>query len=168
MDAYNQDILTTRAKKLSLPVHNEQMTGQSTLVVCFLLYPERFAVEATFVDGVFPLNNLTMIPGVNIAVSGVMNVRGETYPLVNLKKLMGLHDRGLTAMDKVILLRNKQMAFGLLVDDVTGTEQIDTSALAEAPATLQSSVLPYIMGIAPGGTVLLDAKHLLQGGFYTA
>ncbi len=167
MNANDKEILIARAKQLSLPVQNDRDVEDATLVVCFLLYPERYAVEATYVDGVFPLNNLTIIPGTNAIVSGVMNIRGETYPLVNLKRLMGLHERGLTGMDKVVLLRDGEMAFGLLVDEVMGSEQVDRAQLAQAPATLHSSALKYIRGIVRGGIIMLDVKQILKGEFYS-
>lgn len=154
------EILKTRARKIAVPLAKEE-AGERVSVVRFLLYPETFAVPSDCVHEVFSLRDLTPIPGTPEFVLGVINYRSTIVPVVNLKSLLGIRETGLTEMNKVILLRNSSMEFGLLCDRVLGSAFILKKNIREAPATVSTLGSDLISGMADEETILLNGEALL-------
>ncbi|AXJ01149.1 CheW protein [Cyclonatronum proteinivorum] len=154
-------LLKKRAKAFSVPLAQEER-GEQLAVIRFLLYPETFAIPVASVHEVFSLRDLTVIPGTPEFVLGVMNYRSTIVPVVNLKKLLGIREAGLTEMNKVLLLRNDNMEFGLLCDRILESGFILQDEIQEPPASLSKLGLEFIKGMAGPQTILLDGEALLN------
>ena len=158
----NEEILAARAKLISGDwfVRNE-LTGDELTVVEFLLSPERYAVEQQFVDEVLLLKELTPIPGVPDYVAGITNIRGRILSVLNLKILLGITSKGITELNRIIILKNNRMEFGILTDSVLGTRFLPSGQLVQKPVTLQGDASRYVKGITADGLVVLDCVQLL-------
>lgn len=156
-------ILKERARQIAMSNARDSQPaiGDRTLIE-FLLFPERYAIEAKYVREVFTLREIAPVPGTPDFVMGVINFRGEIISVVNLKTLFGLREKGLTEMNKVILLRNDQMEFGLVADAVKGTAIAGKGQLSEPPATLSSTGVDFISGVMENGSIVLNAERLLS------
>jgi purine-binding chemotaxis protein CheW len=137
-------------------------SAEKITVVEFLLMPERYAVEEKFISEVFFLKEITSIPGTPEYVMGVINLRGKILSVINLKKLFKLKDRGLTDMNKVIVLQNDSMQFGLVCDAIIGSKTIALSNLSPPPLTLQNNGAEFISGVSSEGLILLNASILIS------
>ena len=155
-------ILKERARLTAKETAEESTFGNGLLIVDFLLFPEIYAIEASFVKEVLPLKDITPIPGTPDFVMGVINFRGEIISVINLKKLFGLKEKGLTEMNKVLLLRNEQMAFGLVADAIIGSQRIQKDELSEPPLTLSTATAGFVAGTMGNGTIVLSAERLLS------
>ena len=106
-------------------------SGDITKVVHFTLHPEKFAIESEYVKEVISLENLTPLPGTPDFIMGIINYRGTILSAVNLKIFLGLTETGLTEMDKVIILSDREMEFGIVADKIEGTENILKNKIGE-------------------------------------
>lgn len=159
----NQDIQILKERaRITAREAESKASGNSLMLVEFLLFPETYAIEAAFVKEVLTLKDITPIPGTPDFVMGVINFRGEIISVVNLKNLFGLKEKGLTEMNKVLLLRNGQMAFGLVADAIIGSQQIQQDELSEPPLTLSKTTAGFVTGTMGNGTIVLSAEHLLS------
>lgn len=155
-------ILLERAKKVAGRKENNILTTENTIsVVEFLLSPERFAIEEKYVSEVLSLKEITSIPGTPAFVMGVINLRGRIVSIINLKTLFNLKERGLTELNKVIILKNESMEFGIVVDSISGNITIDLQTVSTPPLTLNTIDSHNIKGITPDGLILLNATNLL-------
>lgn len=159
----NEDILQERAHKISGRRLGNHLTKEEEItVVEFNLTPEFYAIEEFFVSEVILLKELTPIPGVPPFVAGITNIRGKIISVVNLKIFLGITSKGITDLNRIIVLRNKQMEFGILADSILGTKTIKTSRLAPAPITIQGAAAGYVKGITPDGLIILDGSNILS------
>lgn len=159
-----KDILTERAKSIAGKNFNKTpLTGETITVVEFLLAPESYAFEEKYVTEVLTLKEITSIPGTPSFVMGVINLRGRIVSIVNLKSLFNLKERGLTELNKVIILKNEKMEFGILADSITGNKTIALNTISPPPLTIDSIGAEYISGVTPDGLILLNAINLLSG-----
>ncbi len=161
MSSDNQ-ILKDRARQLAKKRESSDAGVEKNLMVEFLLFPEKYAIAASFVEEVLTMKELTPLPGTPAYVMGMINFRGRIVPVINLKNLFMLKEQGLTEMDKVILLRKDQVVFGLLADGITGSQSVAIDQLAAPPLNLSNFGKEFITGLMPDGTIVLDAAKIFD------
>jgi len=150
-----------RAKEMSRRKTKPQTSGETLMVVEFLLMPEKYGIESKYVSEVLSLKELTPIPGAPSFVTGIMDVRAKIISIVNLKLLFNLKETGLTQLNKIIVLKRGPMEFGIVTDAIAGTREVLLKGLGAPPATIQGTLAEYIKGITPEGLILLDGENLL-------
>lgn len=157
------NILSERARKIAGKKGPENQSGEETIsVVEFLLTPERYAFEEKYVSEVLFLRDITSVPGTPLFVMGVINLRGRILSIINFKRLFNLKERGLTELNKVIVLRNDNMEFGVIADSITGNKSILLNTLSKPQLTFENNGAGYISGVTPDGLILLNAMSLLS------
>jgi len=154
-------ILKERAKKLACEPKTDPREQEHVDVVEFLLAYERYAVESAWVREVYPLKDITPLPGTPPFVLGIINVRGQIVSVVDLKKFFDLPAKGLTDFNKVIIVRDELMEFGLLADEVRGVRQILQQEIQPSLPTLTGVRAEYLKGVTADRLVVLDIARLL-------
>jgi purine-binding chemotaxis protein CheW len=161
--ATDKDVLIERARRIAGRKDNEdQLTGETLSVVEFLLLPERYAFEGKYISEVLLLKEITSIPGTPPFVMGVINLRGKVVSIINLKSLFNLKEWGLTQLNKVLILKDDTMEFGIVADEISENKSIFLNTLSPPPVTLDNIGVEYISGITPDGLILLSARNLLS------
>jgi purine-binding chemotaxis protein CheW len=154
-------ILAERARELARASPTEGAAGECVHAVTFALASELYAVEYAFVRDIHPLKDFTPIPGVPSFVLGIVNLRGEILSIIDFRGLFELPARGLGELNKVIILRNQRMEFGILADEVLGVRVIPRAEIRAPIATLTGIGAEYLIGITDDGMIVLDAKRIL-------
>ncbi len=108
------------------------------------------------------LKDLTPLPGIPRFVIGIMNVRGKTLSVIDLKKFFDLPQRGLGDLNKVIILSSGGMEFGILADTILGVREIRSSDLRLSLPTLTGIREDYLKGVTGDRLVVLDAERILS------
>lgn len=155
-----QRVLRERAKTLARAPQREQ-PGERLEVLEFLLAHERYAVDSSFVREVCPLRELTSLPGTPAFVLGVVNIRGQIVSVVNLKTFFDLPERGLTDFNKIVILTDGAMEFGVLVDAVVDVHRIALPDIQPPLPTLTGIRQHYLRGVTAQRLVILDAARIL-------
>jgi purine-binding chemotaxis protein CheW len=156
-----KEILRARARVLAQEPAQARPDEELLEFVQFMLAYERYGVETSFVREVYPLKELTPLPGVPPFVLGIINVRGKILSVLDLKKFFDLPDKGLTDLNKVIVLHTDNMEFGVLADVILGVKTISANALQPALPTHTGIREEYLRGLTPDRAVILDAQKLL-------
>lgn len=159
--AETERILKLRAAALAQETGATQAGGERIEVLEFILAHERYAIESRYVREVYPLENLTPLPCTPAFVLGIVNLHGEILSVIDLKKFFELPDKGLTDLNKVIVLQSDGMRFGILADAVAGVRRILITDIQPSLPTLTGIRAEYLKGVTPGRTVILDADRLL-------
>lgn len=157
-----QTILQTRAKKVAGWKADTASGGESMLVVEFQLIPERYCIESSFIAEVLPLKEITPIPGAPAFMIGVMNVRGKIISVVNLKTFFNLKEKGITELNKIIVIRKNLMEFGIVTDAIIGTREVIVNTLSAPPVTISGIGAEYVKGVTPDGLILLDMASIMN------
>jgi purine-binding chemotaxis protein CheW len=131
-------------------------------VLAFSLAEETYAVETRFVREVCQLKDVTAVPCVPPFIAGVMNLRGRVLAIVDLRKLFDLPSRGLTELNRVIVLQDGDAEFGLLADAIDGLRSVATKELHDGLRTLTGVRDRFLKGITPQMLVVLDGGRLLS------
>jgi purine-binding chemotaxis protein CheW len=154
-------VLKVRARALARKPAQAEAAGEHIEIVEFVLAYERYAVETRYVREVYPLENLTPLPCTPAFVLGVVNLRGEILSVIDLKKFFELPEKGLTDLNKVIVLQSEDMLFGILADAVAGVRRVSVAQIQPSLPTLTGVREAYLKGVTAERTVILDAEKLL-------
>lgn len=154
-------ILKARAQALGRKSELAEAAGERIEVVEFVLAQERYAVESEHVRDVYPLEHLTPVPCTPAFVLGIVSLRGEILSVIDIKKFFDLPDKGLTDLNKVIVLESGNMRFGILADAIIGVHAIPVADIQASLPTLTGIREEYLKGVTPDRTVILDAEKLL-------
>ena len=154
-------VLKARAQALARQPGQAEAAGEHIEVVEFVLAHERYAVETRYVREVYPLENLTPLPCTPAFVLGIVNLRGEILSVIDLKKFFELPEKGLTDLNKVIVLQSGNMRFGILADAVAGVRRVPLVGIQPSLPTLTGVREAYLKGVTAERTVVLDAEKLL-------
>jgi purine-binding chemotaxis protein CheW len=154
-------ILKARARGLARkPSEQEQPSGDLLAVMEFLLAHERYALEFRFIREICPLKELTLLPGTPPFVLGIINLRGWILSVIDFRLYVGLPVKGITDLNRVVILKAGDMEFGILADEILGMRSISLREMQRQP--FQTGILAhFIIGIAPDGCIVLDGEKIL-------
>ena len=161
-DEETQRILQERAQTLAREAVPAEAADAGIEVIEFLLAHERYAVASEHVRGVYPLEELTPLPCTPAFVLGIVNLRGEILSVIDLKKFFDLPEKGLTDLNKVIVLESEDMVFGIVADVISGVRRISRAGIQSSLPTLTGIREDYLLGVTAERVVVLDAEKLLS------
>jgi purine-binding chemotaxis protein CheW len=154
-------ILRSRAKKLSQEIESKGRDEEYFEVLEFLLAQETYAIETNFVREVYPMTELTPLPCTPVFVFGLINVRGQIMTVIDMKKFFDLPERGITNLNKVIVVRKDAMELGILVDEIIGIRNLLVSELQPPLSTMTGIHAEYLKGVTGERLIVLDMERFL-------
>lgn len=124
----------------------------STLVqlVTFELVGEIFALPILDVREIIRPTAITPVPQAPSFVEGVINLRGQIIPVVDLRKRFGINANDMNDDTRVIVVElGNGVVIGLIVDVVREVERLPAEAITPPPALVAGSIgAEYIKGIS--------------------
>lgn len=108
------DELSTLDAALSLAQNKDQM-------LTFRVSESFFAVEIQYVKEMVaysPEKAPKKVPNLPDEIIGLMNLRGELVPVIDMRKKLKLPDKVYVKFDIIMVLEVKETVFGILVDEV--------------------------------------------------
>jgi purine-binding chemotaxis protein CheW len=156
-----QGILRKRAKVLAKQLEPDQDAGANLDILEFRLAFETYAIEMRWVAETYPLKELTPLPCTPPFVAGIINVRGRIMSVIDIRKFFDLPEKGLTDLNKVIIMHDEGMEFGILADELLGTRSIPLAEVQPPLPTLTGIREEYLKGLTRERTAILDGARLL-------
>jgi purine-binding chemotaxis protein CheW len=154
-------LLKTRAAKLSQEVAVVYAEKQYLEIVEFQLAGEKYGIEARDVREVYPLKELVPVPGTPPFFLGITSVRGQILSVIDIKRLFDLPEKGLTELDKVIIVQSGEVEMGIRADVVLGMRLIPRGDIQPLLPTLTGVREKYLSGITRDALIILDVNKLL-------
>ena len=154
-------VLEERARALAWEPARTEAADENIEVVEFILAHERYAVASEHVREVYPLEEITPLPCTPPFVLGIVNLRGEILSVIDIKKFFDLPEKGLTDLNKVIVLKSEDMVFGIVADAISGVRRISHADIQPSLPTLTGIREDYLQGVSAERVVILDAGKLL-------
>lgn len=155
-------ILKARAQELAREPKTSEAAADTLEVVEFELASEHYALPLSMVRTVSVLKELTPVPCTPPFVLGIINLRGEIHTVVDLKKFFALPDKGITELNKIIIIHHDDMQLGILADAIRGVRHVLLHDLDPAMPTLTGIRADYLRGVTRDRLVVLDAARILS------
>lgn len=157
---YTEKVLTKRAEELALPEVVENWAPFIEVIRFNLIYQE-YALEMKYIREVIQTSEITPVPGTPEFIAGICSVRGEIISLVDLRALFSIPEKGLTDLNRVIVLTDNNLTFGILADQITGIGTVNTDELSPPDEDAHQELFKYLQGFKES-LFVLNAAALLS------
>jgi purine-binding chemotaxis protein CheW len=144
------------------------MTGDLQLCV-MRVGQEDYAVDIRRVDEILAVPKLTSVPRGPAFLEGVVTLRGEVLPVVDVRRRLGVApsagDAKSKKRERLLVCRIGRRRVGFIVDAVTQVIRQKRSDLRPAPLTQVPGRVPHVLGVCGEQgklKLLLDVKALVQ------
>lgn len=152
--------LRIRAEKLAEKPVQEETDRDRLEIMPFKLASECYAVEMRYIREIWPLTSILPIPHTPSFVLGVTNVHGEICSVIDLKQFFNLPSEGITNLNKLIILEENEMVFGILADEVMGSTFIEKYELSSVE-NWSGIDRTYITGVTEDRLIVLNGMKIL-------
>jgi purine-binding chemotaxis protein CheW len=154
-------VLEERARALARSSDADETSGETIGMVVLAVGEERYGVEVQDVQEIEPLDKITPIPGTPAFWTGVVNLRGSMYPVLDIERYLGLPSSEQVESPKVALVSRHGISVGLLVDEVPEIRQVKLAEVGP-PVADGSSKAEVVRGVTPDMLSVLDLEALLS------
>jgi purine-binding chemotaxis protein CheW len=135
---------------------------QQLQLVTFQLGEEEFAIDILSVQEIIRMMQITRVPQSPPEVEGVVNLRGQITPVVDLRKRFGMESLAHGADARIIVVEVQGRVLGFVVDQVNEVLRIDRSIVDPAPTLAASSHSDYVRGVGKLNDRLLILLDLVR------
>lgn len=126
---------------------------------------EEFLLPIAVVSEIIMLSPITFVPNAPQFVDGVINLRGKIIPAINMRKMMGMPRGEPKAASRIIIARQDDITFGMLVDGITYVVALLPTEIEHQSLPGKSSGADYLGGVAKHGQKIqgiIDQARVLR------
>ena len=134
-------------------------------LVTFVLANEKYGIDIMQTQEIIKMERMTPIPNSLDFVEGVINLRGNVIPIIDLKKrfyLVGGEEKS----KGIIVVRLEDMVLGVMIDGVSKVMSIPSSHILPPPPVVSGIGREYITGVGKDENdnllIILDINKLLS------
>jgi purine-binding chemotaxis protein CheW len=134
------------------------------MVVPFRLDGQRYGAPITLVREVGYMQAATRLPLTPDWVEGVIDLRGEVLPVINLRRRLGLPEKATTEETRLMVLTSGERSAALIVDEVDTVTALTEEQIGQPDPGLLPGAEEYLTGVArteDGLIVLIDLVRLI-------
>jgi purine-binding chemotaxis protein CheW len=138
-------------------------------LISFSVGSEIFGVEILVVQEIIMMSAITEIPNAPDFVEGVINLRGNIIPVLDLKRRLRLRNYQppeVRSGSRILVIEFQNTVTGFIVDSVARVLSVPTSKILPPPdivvAGVQSQYISGVLHMDHGILVILDFKRILS------
>jgi purine-binding chemotaxis protein CheW len=139
----------------------QEVVDKEDLVV-FRLAAERYAMKLEEVREIIMVGQITPVPRAPNFVEGVLNLRGEVMPVVDLRSRFGLEKAERTRLTRILICPIGGVSTGLVVDAVEEVRPVETRFFEEPPRLTSAAANRYIDKVARVETGMIFLLHVQE------
>ncbi|MBE0537758.1 MAG: purine-binding chemotaxis protein CheW [Phycisphaerae bacterium] len=143
--------------------------GKEGKYLTFALGHEEFGLEILKVREIIGHMGITAVPQTPAYVKGVINLRGQVIPVVDLRLMFGMAEQEVTEQTCIIVVEidngKQQFNTGIMVDRVSEVLDIQEEQIEDAPQFGSNMNTDIILGMGKIGSsvkILLDINRVLS------
>ena len=144
---------------------NIQQNTQRELLT-FTIGAEEYCIDILKVQEIRGYDSVTRIANTPEYIKGVLNLRGNIVPIIDLRLKLGLGSPSYNETTVVIILNIGEKVIGAVVDGVSDVITLDAAAIRPAPEFGSALDTKYILGLTPHEDrmlILVDIEKLISG-----
>lgn len=134
-------------------------------VVSFKLDTEEYGVDISQVQEIIRLVEITHVPRAPHFMEGVINLRGQLIPIVDLRTRFAMARAAATKATRIVVTEIGSRRVGIVVDSVSEVLNLPMEDVEEAPEMIAGIGTEYIQGVGKVGDrliILLDLTMVMN------
>lgn len=125
----------------------EKKEEENTSFITFSLENETYAVPIQAIEEIIGCQDISLLPNVPPFIKGVINLRGELVPVMDLRLKFRLEPREYNPLTVFLIVRVDEKVMGLVVDNVADVLVIDPSKVQKTPVFSAKISTDFIEGV---------------------
>ncbi|MDH4226138.1 MAG: chemotaxis protein CheW [Deltaproteobacteria bacterium] len=128
----------------------------SVQFACFKVGDVMYAADIMKIREIIRFQKITAVPKVPDFIEGVMNLRGQAVPVIDMRKRLGIAGAERGAKTRVVIVKVGGKDTGMIVDSVERVINTEKNEIKEAPHVVKGVDTDYLEG------VLWDSDELVM------
>jgi purine-binding chemotaxis protein CheW len=125
----------------------QQFSGEKIKVVSFRLGTEEYGVDIAQAQEVIRMVEITHVPRAPRFMEGVINLRGQLIPIIDLRARFGMPRIEKTKSSRIVVTDIGSKRVGIIVDSVSEVIDIPIENIEDAPEMIAGIGTEYIQGV---------------------
>jgi purine-binding chemotaxis protein CheW len=141
-------------------------TGELRQFISFSVGEEEYGLELLRVKEVIRVREITWLPRAPSFVKGIINLRGDVIPIIDLRDKFGLGSRSDSEQTRVIVVEVENRLMGMTVDSASQVVRIPADQIDPPPPVLGGFSQEFINGVGKLEdrlVILLNVDAILSG-----
>lgn len=142
----------------------ENEDTQRDKFLTFRIGGEEYGIEIRHVTEIVGIQKITEVPDLEEFVKGVINLRGNVIPVIDVRTRFAMESRPYDDRTCVVVVNIREMSVGLVVDTVNEVLTIPQPQVTPPPKYQKGEGNRYIQGMGKVGEevkILLDVERML-------
>lgn len=163
--------MSTEAKNSNGDDEEDVLSTAGEQYLTFILNSEHYGIDILKVQSVQGWERVTQIPNSPEYVLGVINMRGDVVPIIDMRSRFDLGSIEFTERTVVIIVkvecRDHERTVGLVVDAVSEVHNLRAEDYRDTPDLGSNISSEYVKGLGLADTqmvILLDVDKLVASG----
>jgi purine-binding chemotaxis protein CheW len=135
-------------------------------VVSFKLGSEEYGVDIAQVQEINRMVAITHVPRAPQFMEGVINLRGQLIPIIDLRTRFGMPRAEHTKNTRIVVTEIGSKRVGMVVDSVSEVLRLDVGQIEDAPEMISGIDTEYIRGVGKIEDrliIMLDLARVISG-----
>jgi purine-binding chemotaxis protein CheW len=144
-----------------------RLSGRTLQVVSFALGTEEYGVDIAQVQEINRMVTITRVPRAPRFMEGVINLRGQLIPIIDLRTRFGMDRSDRTKNTRIVVTEVGTKRLGMVVDSVSEVLRIPVEQIEDAPDLVAGADTEYIRGVGKLGDrliIMLDLGRVISAG----
>lgn len=138
--------------------------GHELQLVTFHIGDEEFAIDILNIQGINRMVEITKVPNSPDFVKGIINLRGQVIPIIDLRIRMGLPQKVYDKDTRFIVVEIINKTIGFIVDNVNEVLRINSNITEPPPELVKNVRSEFITAVGKLEDrllILLDIEKIL-------
>ena len=147
-------------------VIKQNLSGEVVQVVSFRLSNEEYGVDIAQVQEIIRMVEVTHVPRAPHFMEGVINLRGQLIPIIDLRTRFGMPRIASTKSTRIVVTDIGNKRVGIVVDSVSEVLNIPIENVEDAPEMIAGVGTEYIQGVGKMNDrliIMLDLTMVISG-----
>ena len=123
-------------------LHNEEQ------IVVFRLDSESYGIDIFRVNEIIRMRDITPVPQTEAHIRGLVNLRGKTIPVIDVRVRFGLAISDASEKTRIIVVESTEGLVGIIVDEVSEVITLEEEEIEGTPALVASVGTDFVRGVA--------------------
>ncbi len=143
----------------------ERNAAEMRQLISFTVGAEEYGLELLRVKEVIRMRQITWLPKAPPCVKGIINLRGDVIPIVDLRERFGLQQEQQTASTRVIVVEVGGKPVGMVVDSASQVVRVPADQFDPTPAVMGERSRDFITAVGKTGDrliIMIDVDRILD------